>query len=226
MPSIRPGEISLAHGGVLFLDELGEFQSAVLEALRQPLEEGVVRVSRARGSACFPARFTLVAAMNPCPCGEGGPPGSCRCIPAAKERYARRLSGPLLDRFDISIRVDRPAVERLLATDGSDEEDTATVAARVARARQLARERGTVANSGLGAAGLAQFAPMSTDASDLVEERLRNGSLSARGYHRVRRIARTIADLDGGGDRIESVHVWEALLLRSRRAILLGREDW
>ena len=225
MPWIRPGEISLAHGGVLFLDELGEFPSPVLEALRQPLEEGVVRVSRARGSTCFPARFILVAAMNPCPCGEGGPPGKCRCTPTAKERYARRLSGPLLDRFDIAIRVDRPAVEQLLCIGDRREENTATVAARVTAARQLAMERGSIANSGLGAAGLAQFAPMTSEASDLVEKHLREGSLSARGYHRVRRISRTIADLDGGGERIESEHVSEALMLRSKRNLLLGEEE-
>ena len=111
---MRPGEISLAHGGALFLDELGEFPTAVLDALRQPLEDGQVQVSRARGTTVFPARFQLVAAMNPCPCGEGGIPGSCRCSPTARARYVRRLSGPLLDRFDLSLRVDPPQAGELV----------------------------------------------------------------------------------------------------------------
>jgi magnesium chelatase family protein len=221
---IRPGEISLAHGGVLFLDELGEFAPAVLEALRQPLEEGVVRVSRAGRSACFPARFILVGAMNPCPCGDGGPPGTCQCRPSAKQRYARRLSGPLLDRFDIAIRVARPAVEDLLNGSEREEEDSATVAARVASARRIAAQRGTVANSCLRTTALTRFAPMTTEASELVEEHLRKGLLSARGYDRVRRIARTVADLGGGAEQIELLHVREALLLRSQRNLLLGED--
>ncbi len=135
----RPGEISLAHGGVLFLDELGEFPAAVLDALRQPLEDGQARVSRAGGSTTFPARFLLVAAMNPCPCSEGGPPGSCRCSPAARARYARRLSGPLLDRFDLTLRVDRPEAEELVGRTRA--EGTAVVAERVAAARALAEAR-------------------------------------------------------------------------------------
>jgi magnesium chelatase family protein len=219
---IRPGEISLAHGGVLFLDELGEFPSAVLETLRQPLEEGVVRVSRARGSVSFPARFILVGAMNPCPCGEGGLPGTCQCRISAKERYARRLSGPMLDRFDIAIRVARPAVEELLNVSERHEEDTATVAARVVAARQFAACRGAGANAELRAADLARFAPMTAAATHLIEEKLRKGELTARGYDRVRRIARTVADLEGGGACIEREHVMEALLLRSQRTLLLG----
>ncbi|MGH9092372.1 MAG: YifB family Mg chelatase-like AAA ATPase, partial [Acidimicrobiales bacterium] len=112
--AMRPGEISLAHRGVLFLDEMGEFPAAVLDALRQPLEDGVVRVCRARGTVELPARFLLVGAMNPCPCGTGGPMGTCRCTPAARARYARRLSGPLLDRFDLVVPLARPGTEELL----------------------------------------------------------------------------------------------------------------
>ncbi len=217
---MRPGEISLAHGGVLFLDELGEFPTVVLEALRQPLEDGQVRVSRARGSATFPARFLLVASMNPCPCGEGGAPGACRCSDAARERYARRLSAPLLDRFDMAIWVDRPDVEDLMS--GAAGESTATVATRVSGARRRAAERGAVVNADLVGSSLTQTIPMSHGATALIEREVRAGSLSARGLHRVRRLARTLADLDGSGDVLDEDHVHEALALRCRRDILLG----
>ncbi len=221
-PWMRPGEISLAHGGVLFLDEMGEFPAVVLDALRQPLEEGQVRVSRARGSATFPARFLLVGAMNPCPCGEGGPPGACRCSRTARERYARRLSAPLLDRFDLAIRVERPTVEQLLGN--AAEEDSATVAARVAAARERARARGVEANAALAGSRLADAAPMAVAASELVATQVRAGALSARGLHRVHRLARTIADLEGLSGEVAEEHVREALLLRCRRHVLLGTE--
>lgn len=219
---MRPGEISLAHGGVLFLDELGEFPTVVLDALRQPLEEGQVRVSRARGSTAFPARFILVGAMNPCPCGEGGAPGWCRCSESARERYARRLSAPLLDRFDIAVRVDRPDVDDLM--DGTPGESTAVVAERVVATRRMAARRHVLTNSELPGATLRSDAPMSAAASKLVEMQMRSGTLSARGLHRVHRIARTIADLEGAGD-IEASHMHEALLLRCRRDLLLGMEQ-
>ncbi len=159
---MRPGEISMSHGGVLFLDELGEFSTVVLDALRQPLEDGQVRVSRARGSTIFPARFILVASMNPCPCGEGGACGSCRCSDSARERYARRLSGPLLDRFDIAIWVDRPQVDELIS--GRPDETTATVAARVASARRRAADRGFAVNAELPGSSLDAVAPMTAAA--------------------------------------------------------------
>jgi magnesium chelatase family protein len=238
--SMRPGEISLAHGGVLFLDEMGEFPATVLDALRQPLEDGVVRVSRARGAADFPARFILVGAMNPCPCGEGGPPGTCRCTPAARERYARRLSAPLLDRFDIAIRVDRPDYDELVATTG---EHSATVAHRVIAARRQARVRGVRYNRELPAAELDRWAALTPAAAAILERKVRSGALSARGLHRVRRIARTLADLDDAALRDESdaasedssrgvgaagsfpiseANIREALLLRTHREMLLG----
>jgi magnesium chelatase family protein len=219
---LRPGEIGLAHGGTLFLDELGEFPTAVLDALRQPLEDGVVRVSRSQGSSICPARFLLVAAMNPCPCGEGGVPGACRCSPAARARYARRLSGPLLDRFDITLRIDRPDTTELVGDDAG--ESTAVVAARVAAARVRSRGRGVSTNAELDAGSLERFAPLDARASALVERHLRSGGLSARGLHRVRRLARTVADLDGAGDTIGAPHVAEALYLRGSRALLLGEE--
>jgi magnesium chelatase family protein len=218
-PSLRPGEISLAHGGVLFLDELGEFPTVVLDVLRQPLEEGVIRVSRARGTIEYPARFILVAAMNPCPCGEGGLPGSCRCSEGTRSRYARRISGPLLDRFDIAVRVDRPDVDELL----SDEplEGSATVSARVASARRRAAERGVRVNADLPGADLSRCAPLSDAASALLERRLRRGTLTARGYRRTHRLARTLADLDDA-PLVEACHVGEALVLHGDRALLLG----
>ena len=218
--AMRPGEISLAHGGVLFLDELGEFSMTVLDALRQPLEDGQVRVSRARGTATFPTRLLLIGAMNPCPCGGGGLPGACRCSSGAKDRYARRLSGPLLDRFDLAIRVDRPAVDDLMS--GCPGERTETASARVAAARGRAAGRGVRSNAELPGPTLDETAPLADDAAALLELRLRDGTLTARGLHRVRRIARTVADLDGSGDTVQTGHVHEALILRSRRGALLG----
>ncbi len=220
--AMRPGEIGLAHGGTLFLDELGEFPTTILDALRQPLEEGVVRVSRARGSITYPARFLLVAAMNPCPCGEGGVPGSCRCSPGARSRYARRLSGPLLDRFDIAIRIERPAARDLVSpTPG---EGTAPVAARVMAARRRAEERGVRVNAELPGPGLDESAPLDDEAKELLERHLCSGRLSARGLHRVRRLARTVADLDGAGATVAVHHLTEALFLRGSRSLVLGEE--
>lgn len=210
--AMRPGEISLAHHGVLFLDEMGEFSATVLDSLRQPLEEGVVRVCRARGSVSFPARFLLVGAMNPCPCGEGGAPGACRCTPAARARYARRLSGPLLDRFDLRVALARPEVEQLIG--GPPGEPSSSVATRVAEAREAALSRRGVINSELDANRLDEVAPLEDQAAALLERRLRSGMLSARGLHRVRRVARTLADLDGAPRQVGVEHVAAALELR------------
>jgi magnesium chelatase family protein len=212
---MRPGEISLSHGGVLFLDEMSEFPSAVLDALRQPLEEGVVRVCRARASVSFPARFLLVGATNPCPCGEGGGSGGglCRCPPAARQRYNRRLSGPLLDRFDLRVVVTRPDAASVLG--GPPGESSAVVAARVAAARQLAADRGVPCNARLPATRLDELAPLVPAASRLLEHRLRAGTLSARGLHRVRRVARTLADLAGSAGPLGEEHVCLALSLRA-----------
>jgi magnesium chelatase family protein len=220
---MRPGEISLAHGGVLFLDEMGEFPTVVLDALRQPLEEGQVRVSRARGSTTFPARFIMVGAMNPCPCGDGGAPGACRCSESARERYARRLSGPLLDRFDIAIRVDPPQVDELMGR--SPSEPTAPVAERVAVARRRAADRGVTVNAEIAGSALDEMIPMDRAATALVERQVRRGALSARGLHRIRRLARTIADLDVVEGAVGESQIREALVLRCQRALLLGTES-
>jgi magnesium chelatase family protein len=209
---LRPGEISAACHGVLFLDELAEFPPRVLDALRQPLEDGVVRVARAVASVTIPARFLLVAAMNPCPCGHGGRPGGCHCSEGARERYRRRLSGPLLDRFDLRVEVRRPTVDDLFGAPTG--EPTAAVAARVAEVRDLALLRGVRANADIPASRLDEVAPLRPEATRLLEDVLRSGRLSARGLHRVRRVARTIADLDGAPHELGAVHVAAALGLR------------
>ncbi len=223
--AMRPGEISCAHNGVLFLDELGEFSVPILDALRQPLEEGVIRVSRAARAVTLPARFLLVAAMNPCPCGEGGAAGLCRCSDAARARYSRRLSGPLLDRFDLRVHVRPPAPQVLLG--GHDSESTATVAARVAFARERAVERGVRCNAEIPAYRLDELAPLSDEATVVLRRRLEAGDLTGRGLRRVRTVARTIADLQmAEGQSFQPVMsaetVQAALALRSRPHDMLG----
>jgi magnesium chelatase family protein len=204
--SQRPGEISLATHGVLFLDEMGEFPVAALEALRQPLEEGIIRVSRAGGTATFPAHFLLVAAMNPCPCGEGVYPGACTCTVADRARYSRRLSAPLLDRFDLVVPLSRPDADDLLSdTPG---ESSAAVAGRVLAARDRAAARSPGEES-----------PVRPAAARLLAARLRAGQLSARGLHKVSRVARTVADL-AGAECVDEEHVADALALRTARAVL------
>ena len=211
---MRPGEISCSHGGVLFLDELGEFPASVLDALRQPLEEGTVRVARAYGAAAFPARFVLVGATNPCPCGEADPAagGACRCSPAARSRYLRRLSGPLLDRFDLRVHVTRPSSEDLFG--GRPGEPTAAVAERVAGARQRAIARGVPSNVAITPGDAAELAPLAPDAEALLARSVDAGRLSARGVHRVRCVSLTIADLGGHDGPIAAAHVAAALALR------------
>jgi magnesium chelatase family protein len=218
--TMRPGEISLATGGVLFLDELGEFQPAALDSLRQPLEEGVARVSRARATVTYPARFLLIGAMNPCPCGGSGSPGGCRCSDMSRARYHRRISGPLLDRFDLRIEVHRAAPSDLLG--GVPGESSECVAARVARVRAIAKARGVPTNSVLSTRQLDEHAPLDAAATRAVEGALVDGRLSARGYNRVRAVARTLADLDGTTGPIGEGHLLSALLLRSPLTIFQG----
>jgi magnesium chelatase family protein len=210
---MRPGEISLAHRGVLFLDELGEFSAVALDGLRQPLEHGEVRVSRGHGSVTYPAGLLLVAAMNPCPCGESGAPGACRCADAARARYHRRVSGPLLDRFDLRIGVARPEPSELFGL--PDEETTADVAERVRAARARALDRAGMLNATLRGPALDTHAPVADEARVVLEEALRAGRLSARGVARVRAVARTLADLDGVSDGPLSLeHLCLAMSLR------------
>lgn len=214
---LRPGAISIAHRGVLFLDELGEQRPVVLNCLRQPLEEGVIRIHRAVGTASLPARFLLVAAMNPCPCGEGGG-RRCRCQPAERMRYARRLSGPLLDRFDLRLHVPRADPGELLGMEAG--ESTAVVAARVAAARRRASARGMPVNALVPGARLDELAPLDRDARRLLAGLLGRGSLSARGLHRIRRLALTMADLAGVDPPLTEEHVGTALGLRAELATL------
>lgn len=209
---MRPGEVSLASSGVLFLDELGEFPAAHLDALRQPLESGLMRVSRAAANVTLPARFLLVAATNPCPCGVGRW-GDCRCTPAAIDRYARRLSGPLLDRFDIRLEIDPPDPDRVLHANDRGESSGA-VRARVEAARRRAAERGVGANRELRGASLDEHAPLAPEAEDLLRARLRAGTLSMRGAQRVRLLALTLCDLSGDDVPISAARVAEALALR------------
>ncbi len=209
---VRPGESSLAHRGVLFLDEMGEFPTRVLDALRQPLEEGAIRVARARATVEFPARFLLVGATNPCPCGGGNGPASCRCSDAARARYLRRLSGPLLDRFDLRVVVPRPPAEAVLG--GEPGESSESVAARVRQARDRARSRGVAANSELPSTALDELAPLDPGARRLILDALAGGQLSPRGARRVRAVALTLADLAGIEPPLDEALLATALGLR------------
>ena len=211
----RPGEISLAHGGVLFLDELPEFPRAALEALREPLESGHITISRAARQAAFPARFQLVAAMNPCPCGYLGAFAAtgrtCRCTPDVIARYQSRLSGPLLDRIDMQVEVLAVGPDALMAQ--PDGEASTAVAARVAAARQRQRQRQTVPNAALDAGRIDALCVLDDDAARFAQSAARRLNWSGRGLHRTLKVARTIADL-AGAERIGTGHVAEALQLR------------
>jgi magnesium chelatase family protein len=220
-PRLRPGEISLAHHGVLFLDELPEFDRRVLESLREPLETGQVTIARSGGRLELPARFQLVAAMNPCPCGyQGDPQRSCRCGPGRVQRYRERLSGPLLDRIDLHIDVPRPGLEALVPgrpDDGAVEPTAAALAQAVHAARQRAIVRQGCLNALLDAQGLAQHCALEAPVRRLVERVAVRFVLSARGLHRLLRVARTIADLaDEAAIGVE--HVGEAAGYRSAGA--------
>jgi magnesium chelatase family protein len=208
----RPGEISLAHHGVLFLDEMPEFSRHVLEVLRQPVEEGSVRIARAARTAVFPARFMLIGAMNPCPCGFLGDPGrACRCSPPQVARYASRLSGPLRDRLDLTVRV--AAVPPRELEDARPGESSDAIRARVgaARGRQMARD-GRL-NARLQGRALRARSVLDRGATALLTRALTQFSLSARGYDRVLRVSRTIADL-AGMESIDQTHLAEALQYR------------
>ena len=231
----RPGEISLANHGLLFLDELGEFGRAILDVLREPLESGRVTIVRAACQAEFPARFQLVAAMNPCPCGYlGDGTTRCRCLPEAVRRYQARVSGPLIDRFDLHLPLVREPPDEGAGcapdegavaggTRGTDApvRTSAAVRARVAAACERQLARGGKLNRDLGPAELARHCPLDADAQSLLRAATRRLVLSERAVQRVLRVARTIADLDGG-DPPRTHQVAEALAYRGLERFHLG----
>ncbi|HET8656939.1 MAG TPA: YifB family Mg chelatase-like AAA ATPase, partial [Longimicrobiaceae bacterium] len=219
----RPGEVSLAHHGVLFMDELPEFRRNVLEVLRQPLEDAEVTISRASVSLTYPARFMLAAAMNPCPCGHfGDSQRPCSCAPQAVQRYLARVSGPLLDRIDLHVEV--PAVRYRELSDRRTGEPSAAVRARVTRARERQRERlagraGIFANAHMRPREIREFCRVDEACDALLRTAITRLGFSARAYHRVLKIARTVSDLDGSAE-IRTAHVAEAIQYRSLDRIL------
>ncbi len=214
----RPGEVSLAHRGVLFLDELPEFSASTLEMLRQPLEDRVVSVARASGTVAFPANFTLIAAMNPCPCGfQGDPLRQCTCSGQAVERYQRKISGPLLDRIDIHIQVPRVEIEKLSDKRLSERSDAIRERVLQARIRQTERFAGTqlLTNADMGPRELASFVQLDATSEAILARAVQQLQLSARAYHRIMKLARTIADIEGA-DAVAANHLAEALQYRPR----------
>ncbi len=214
----RPGEISLAHRGVLFLDELPEFSTHTLEGLRQPMEDGLVAIARSTGTLSFPARFMLIAAMNPCPCGYWGDPvRECTCSPATVVRYQKRISGPLLDRIDIHVEVPRVDYEKL--ADDRRGEPSAAIRERVERAREVQQRRfaGTnlTCNAEMGPAQVREVCRLDDAGRALMRAAMQQLQMSARAFHRILKLARTIADL-AGSERIETAHLAEAIQYRPR----------
>ena len=219
--ALRPGEITLSHRGVLFLDELPEFNHAALESLRQPLEDKVVTISRVSGSVCYPASFMLVAAMNPCPCGfHSHPARECTCSASSVARYQKKISGPLLDRVDVFVEV--PPVEYEKLVEQSPSEGSIGPRQRVEQAREVQRERfkenGFLCNSEMGPAEVWQHCQLDDGARSLLQTAAQRLTLSARAFHRVLKVSRTIADLDNS-DIIGVAHLAEALQYRARAAV-------
>ena len=214
----RPGKASLAHHGVLFLDELPDFKRHVVETLRQPLEDDPITIGRAALTLTYPARFMLVAAMNPCPCGQlTNPQRECSCSAVAVQRYCNRLSGPLLDRIDLHVDVPAPSYGQMAAADSG--ESSVEIATRVAVARDLQLDRytdlpGQFCNAHLRSRDVSSFCRLRSDSERLLSQAITRLKLSARAYHRILKVARTIADLDGVGE-ILSHHVGEAIQYRS-----------
>lgn len=216
--SPRPGEVSLAHHGVLFLDEFPEFPRNVLEILRQPLEDSTVTLARSNMTLCFPANFMLIAAMNPCPCGYyGDTTRECRCTPAIIQRYLGKISGPLLDRIDIQIEV--PAVPYKELRAGEVADSSADMRARIAKARDVQHGRG-YSNARMPARAIRRQCALDETGERTLEMAMRRLSLSARAHDRILKVARTIADLDGSAN-IAAKHVAEAIQYRS-----LDRNYW
>ena len=215
----KPGEISLTHRGILFLDEFPEFHRNVLESLRQPLEEGEVTVSRARGSFTYPAKFILIAAMNPCPCGYlNHPTKICTCSEAQIRRYKRKISGPLLDRIDLHVEV--PQLKYGKLTSEKVAEESKSIRERVERARKIQRIRfkkeKIFTNSEMDISQIKKYCQIKEDSNMLLRNAMDKMSLSARGYHRILKISKTIADL-AGEENISKNHIAEALQYREKQ---------
>ena len=209
--------MSLAHNGVLFLDEFTEFRRNVLDLLRQPLKDGQVTIARAAVTLTYPARFMLVAAMNPCPCGYSGDPSRpCTCSPRGVQAYRGRISGPILDRIDLHIEVPSVKFEQLRSDAGS--EKSSAVRERVMRAREIGLQRfaeeGIYSNGQMKPRHLKKYCRLDAGAQDLLDQAVRQLGLSARAYHRIQKVARTIADLDGS-ENLASNHLLEAIQYRS-----------
>jgi len=213
----RPGEVSLAHRGFLFLDEFGEFERSVIESLREPLEEGMITIARLQGRSTFPARFTLIAALNPCPCGYlHDRERPCTCRPSEIDRYRRKLSGPILDRIDLFVRVDRPAISKVLEHPDQFLKRSQDRMLAIVRAKRLQRERfgsDTMRNGEIPFDQVLQFCRLDREGERLLQQAARGWSLSPRSIHRVLRVSRTIADLDGR-EEIIADDVLEALSYR------------
>jgi len=215
----RPGEISLAHRGVLFLDELPEFSHTSLEALRQPMEDGLVTISRAQGTLSFPAKFMLVGAMNPCPCGFATDPDKeCTCTQTSVVRYQRKLSGPLLDRIDIHVEVPRVDYDKLIGTVSPESSASIRLRTDAARRLQLSRFTGTrrTSNAEMGPKEVREYCPVEPAAQSLLKAAVSQLHLSARAFHRTLKLARTIADL-AGSEVLSPAHVAEAIQYRPRQ---------
>ena len=213
----KPGEISLAHRGVLFLDEINEHPSKVLEVLRQPIEDKIVTISRAKGSITFPANFLLVGARNPCPCGfYGDPLQACTCTPNQIQRYQSRISGPILDRIDIHVDVPRVDFDKLMGEARAERSRDIRQRVEVARSRQIERFQdhpGLFANADMSVSEIDQFCALNDEARGILTLSVRKLRLSARSYHRVLKLSRTIADLDASAE-IQVAHIAEALQYR------------
>jgi magnesium chelatase family protein len=216
----KPGEVSLAHRGVLFLDEFPEFPRNVLEALRQPLEDGYVIVSRAKQRIQFPSRFMLVAALNPCPCGfYGDPNNECKCTYQQILRYQKRVSGPMLDRIDIHVDVPAVKASKIVSDEDSTAESSDKIRKRVVGARKIQdarfKKKKIVTNSEMSNRDIKEFIRIEDEAKEILKQALLKLSLSARAYHKVIKVARTIADLEGS-DSLLRQHVLEALQYRPK----------